>query len=297
MGMSEAIFADGWEVAGSDDILQYWLKGKDGASTEKPPKVDISSHAWQAQLQDGDIWSWTMQERKQAYATWRDRMTSELIKDLMDAQRRYSELLDEMNGVRDGADVEVLRNAQVIGMTTTGVVKHRHKIAAVSPKALICEEAGEVLEAQLMACLTQSCQQMISIGDHQQLRPHIAVYDLSVESKRGQQYRLDVSMFERLVSTTNGGGGAPWWTLTQQHWMRPEISQFVRTLFYPRLRDAEETKTYSSIKGVDKNVFFVSHTYPEDGAAGVRSSSSSRRRFARTRTRSKSSTSSGCCAT
>lgn len=265
MERNDILFDGEWSIAGSTDILDYWLKGMDGAPTRTAPPVDYSGEYWHPRLQQEDMWNLTRYERQMALKSWRQALWLELQLEFRDAQRRYTEVLEELSAVRDAADVAILRQAQVIGMTTTGVAKHRHKIAAVGPKVLVCEEAGEVLEAQLMACLTQSCQHMILIGDHQQLRPHIAVYDLSVESKYGQKFRLDVSMFERLVSPSNGGAQISWWTLTQQHRMRPQISQFVRTLFYPNLRDAEETHRYPNVKGVNKNVFFVNHNHPEDG--------------------------------
>ncbi|TMW58314.1 hypothetical protein Poli38472_011902 [Pythium oligandrum] len=255
----DQLFDDGWNVAGCDNVLDYWLDGIDNPPPRRGRQRNVDLHR-------GDIWSWSVPERKQVYAYWQRELLAGREDEVVKAQKKYDRILTELNGVRNRADADALQNAQVIGMTTTGVAKHRQKIAAVNPKVVICEEAGEVLEAQLMACLTPSCQQMILIGDHQQLRPHIAVYDLSVESRRGQKYRLDVSMFERLVSQ-DSGTGVPMWTLTEQHRMRPQISQFVRTLFYPRLRDAAETEVYESVKGIDKNVFFVNHTCPEDGAA------------------------------
>ncbi|CAI5747321.1 unnamed protein product [Peronospora destructor] len=51
--------------------------------------------------------------------------------------------------------------------------------------------------------------------------------------------------------------------------MRPQISQLIRMLFYPEVRDARETLEYPPILGVDKNVFFVNHNHPEDVASGV----------------------------
>ncbi|RLN44189.1 hypothetical protein BBJ29_003229 [Phytophthora kernoviae] len=164
------------------------------------------------------------------------------------------------------ADVEMLQRVQIIGMTTTGVAKNQKKIAAVAPRVVICEEAGEVLEAQLMTCLSPACQQLVLIGDHKQLRPHIADYNLSVESAIGKRFALDVSLFERLVAPASG---LPFWMLTEQHRMRPQISQLLRMLFYPEVRDASETKEYPPLLGVDKNVFFVNHNHPEDGASGV----------------------------
>lgn len=49
------------------------------------------------------------------------------------------------------------------------------------------------MEAHIITALTPSTQQLILIGDHEQLRPSTSVYDLA------KNYNLDVSLFERLV--------------------------------------------------------------------------------------------------
>jgi superfamily I DNA and/or RNA helicase len=59
------------------------------------------------------------------------------------------------------------------------------------------EEAGEILEAHLIAALSRHTQQLILIGDHKQLHPKLAVYDLERGSRKG--FDLDVSLSERLV--------------------------------------------------------------------------------------------------
>ncbi|KAL6233126.1 hypothetical protein BDW75DRAFT_252193 [Aspergillus navahoensis] len=82
-------------------------------------------------------------------------------------------------------------------------------------KVLLCEEAGEVLEAHLLTSLLPSLEQVMLIGDHQQLRPQIQNYDLSRESRTGNQYSLDRSLFERLVEPDEGVGRR----------MHPSISQ------------------------------------------------------------------------
>lgn len=38
---------------------------------------------------------------------------------------------------------------------------------------VICEEAAEVLEAHVLASLTRHTEQLILIGDHEQLRPKV----------------------------------------------------------------------------------------------------------------------------
>lgn len=63
---------------------------------------------------------------------------------------------------------------------------------------MIVEEAAEILEPHIVTALTRDCQHLILIGDHCQLKPSTTVYEL------GRKYRMDVSLFERLVK--NGVG-------------------------------------------------------------------------------------------
>lgn len=60
-------------------------------------------------------------------------------------------------------------------MTTTGAAQNQELVRALGARVVIVEEAGEVLEAHVLASLTSSVQHMILIGDHLQLRPRINV--------------------------------------------------------------------------------------------------------------------------
>lgn len=82
----------------------------------------------------------------------------------------------------------------------------------------LCIPVAEVLEAHVLAALSPQTQQLILIGDHQQLRPKTQIYDLAVESGKG--YNLDLSMFERLIRA-----GIPHHVLSEQRRMRPSISR------------------------------------------------------------------------
>lgn len=57
---------------------------------------------------------------------------------------------------------------------------------------------------------------------------------LAADSGRG--YNLDVSLFERLVKQRS----VPVHALAEQHRMRPEISQLIRSTIYPQLRASWE---------------------------------------------------------
>ncbi|KAF0547348.1 P-loop containing nucleoside triphosphate hydrolase protein [Gigaspora margarita] len=89
-------------------------------------------------------------------------------------------------------------------MTTIGAAKYQNLICSVGPRIIVCEEAGEVLEAHILSALTPEAQHMILIGDHNQLRPHCATYNLTCDSKIGINYALDKSLFERLHFIRNG---------------------------------------------------------------------------------------------
>ena len=81
-----------------------------------------------------------------------------------------------MDDIYDEECRKVLLKDDVIGMTTNGVAKFQSLIKSIDPIIIICEEAGEILEAHILSALTPSTQHLILIGDHNQLRPNIATY-------------------------------------------------------------------------------------------------------------------------
>lgn len=164
--------------------------------------------------------------------------------------------------------------------TTSGAAIHANVFAAFNPDVVIVEEAGEVLEAHILANLWEA-KQMILIGDHEQLRPKVETYDLTIAAGKG--YSLDMSLFERLVLHTD----LPLKTLRLQHRMRPEISQLVRVQTYPNLKDAQGVEEYPSVRGIDSNVLFIDHDFPEDqlrGAGSVTKTSAWNQQISRSKT-------------
>ena len=82
-----------------------------------------------------------------------------------------------------------LQMVRVVAMTTTGAAKYKSLLKQVNAEIMIVEEAAEVLESHLITAITPSMKHIILIGDHQQLRPPINVYEL------GRDYNFDISMF------------------------------------------------------------------------------------------------------
>jgi len=135
---------------------------------------------------------------------------------------------------------------------------------------MICEEAGEVLEAHLLTALLPSVEHAILIGDHLQLRPRVENYELSRENHNsGDRYSLDVSLFERLVNPRSArGSGLPYTTLETQRRMHPSIARLVRDTLYTHVKDAPIVSHYPKMLGMKKRLFWSDHVHYEHGTEG-----------------------------
>ena len=165
----------------------------------------------------------------------------------------YAAACEEYQQARTKLDYAVMRKTHVVGMTTTGASKYHNILQKLRPKIIIFEEAAEVFESHIVTTLTASTQQIIMIGDHQQLRPKPNDYHLATDCN------LEVSLFERLIKNK-----LPFATLEVQHRMRPEIAKLISPHIYPDLINAPNVEEYKDMEGVKHNVFFINHNVAED---------------------------------
>lgn len=70
----------------------------------------------------------------------------------------------------------------------------------------------------------------------------------------GKKYQLDVSLFERMVNNE-----IPSYVLAEQHRMRPEIAGLVAPAIYKHLRNHPSVMNRPDVRGVDANVFCITH--------------------------------------
>lgn len=198
-------------------------------------------------------WNMNKKDRKTFLQQILDGERKVLIEKLIRACHAYDAAVEQLQVGRRRMKLEILQNRRVIGCTTTGAAKFHKEILASRAGVLLVEEAGEVLEAHILSCLTDNIKQVIMIGDHKQLRPKVNTYSFTVESGRGHDFNR--SLFERLIL-----GGLPFSTLELQHRMRPEISTIIRKLIYPSLRDDKVVLSYPNVMGLQKNLCFVNHS-------------------------------------
>ncbi|XP_072013675.1 NFX1-type zinc finger-containing protein 1-like [Amphiura filiformis] len=214
-----------------------------------------------------NVWTVPAMTRWQLYRYWmskyRKRQAEILFEKQETGQETYERLVGQLKEIRTEEDLAILNGSKVIGMTTTGAAKYRSLLQRIKPRIIVVEEAAEVLESHIITTLSRDCQQLILIGDHQQLRPNPTVYELA------KDFKLDISLFERMVDN-----GLPCQKLIQQHRMRPEISGIMKLKhFYPNLLDHSKVKLFENIKGVGTNVFFLDHDKLEARADDTKSHS------------------------
>ncbi|KAK7402461.1 hypothetical protein QQX98_011788 [Neonectria punicea] len=202
----------------------------------------------------------TNAERRQLHRHWIKTIRDPIITKLSRLQENYDEAVKNRDQIRGDVDLRCLHEADVVGVTTTGLARNLDLLRKLRCKVMLCEEAGEVLEAHILTALLPSVEHAILIGDHLQLRPQIQNYDLQSTNPRGQQFSLDMSLFERLVQPPHETDlRVPYSILETQRRMHPYIAELVRSTLYPSLKDADTVKAYPEIMGMKKRLFWFHH--------------------------------------
>lgn len=207
----------------------------------------------------------TIEERQVLLGRWAEEVQQEACETIIglvsDAEKSHRQI----DTIHAEIDRQAMKNADVIGLTTSGVAMHIESLQRIRCKIVICEEAGEVMEPHILPALLPSIEHIVQIGDHQQLRPVIRNFlNLSVESKEGRLHQLDRSQFERLALGHCNRSLLPIVQINVQRRMRPEISNLIRETIYKSLIDHESVTRLPYVVGFRKNLFWINHNSPED---------------------------------
>ena len=239
-----------------DFLWNCWIKGEafpDWLRAYLPTDIPIHFE---------ELWALPYIARLVMSAAWRRVIMESDTESFSTEVDEYNRLTQERQRVQQEQDMKILKDARVIGATTTGAAQFKDLLSLKAADVVIIEKAGEVLEAHVLSALQPAAtKHLIMIGDHQQLRPKVESFQLTTVSGGG--YNRDCSLFERLVLSK-----LPYVTLGVQHRMRPEISELIRNQTYPLLEDHPSVKNFPGVKGVTKNVVFIDHRVLEDGEMG-----------------------------
>ena len=209
-----------------------------------------------------DMWALPLRERWRMYNCWASSFCDERSAFVKYLSREYNQCSSRLNELNSEKDYRILMRARVVGMTTTGAAKNRRLLQRIHPRIVIVEEAAEVMESHVVTTLSPRCDHLIMIGDHQQLRPNPTVYALA------KRYHLDISLFERMVKNDLHCD-----QLTIQHRMRPDIVKLIVPHVYKSLINHESVLEYENIRGINGNLFFVTHSEAEKSVDDTKSKS------------------------
>ncbi|KAM0540826.1 hypothetical protein ACHAO7_010897 [Fusarium culmorum] len=261
---------DGWKtvIHQPEMVIHRWLQG--GINTGANPRQ-------LEQLKHIPLQSLSKDERTILHRHWVKSIRDPIIIKLARLNKQYNDNVTHKDEIRGDIDLRCLNEADIVGITTTGLARNLNLLRKLRCKVLLCEEAGEVLEAHNLTALLPSIEHTILIGDHLQLRPQIQNYDLQSTNPRGKQFSLDVSLFERLVEPSHDTAvKIPYSVLETQRRMHPSIAELVRSTLYPSLKDSENVKEYPQVVGMRRRLFWFDHDHPETANDNNESTSTSK---------------------
>ncbi|KAL9119512.1 MAG: hypothetical protein Q9187_003935 [Circinaria calcarea] len=236
-------------------VVESWLRGA--------PKK-LTSNRSVAQLSAISLREMSASERGILHKHWIEQRSAQLTDDLIHALDSYHGSKSALDKCHSELDLRCLREAHIIGVTTSGLARNIELLQRVRAKVMLCEEAGEVLEAHTLTAFLPGVEHAILIGDHEQLRPQINNYELQHDNPRGKRYSLDISLFERLVRPQMGNLQVPLSTLKTQRRMHPSISELVRVPLYPDLQDHPSVLGYPEVDGMRDRLYWLDHQEKED---------------------------------
>ena len=236
--------ADGWQMSTDEKKHRKKVLCQRLANARAMSEEEANAITDVRQLPVNDRW--------RLYHFWLKEFRSRLREKTQHMATVYHNAAQRLQEIYGQTDLAVMKRMKVIGMTTTGAATYQHIIQQLAPPIVIIEEAAEVLEAHVITALNPDCKHLILIGDHKQLRPSPAVYELAC------RYHLDLSLFERMINN-----GLDCVMLSTQHRMRPEISLLVKPI-YPDLKNDDSVLNYPVVRGATHNLFLIDHQQCED---------------------------------
>ena len=256
---------DGFEMVGRHPF-EIWRTDDAMAATlgsQAHPPLSLAETRDLVARATTSVYSLSNRERLLLLDTWVQKIQSQASDAIYEDVRSADSTQKHIHDIHEEVNRRILQDADVIGITTTGLAQRIALLQRIRSKVVICEEAGEVLEAHMISTLLPSVEHFIQIGDHQQLRPKVD-WSLSMESKRGALHQLDRSQFERLSVGEHGRPKVPVAQLNVQRRMRPQIAGLIRETIYPKLVDHISTLQLPDVIGMRRNVFWLHHDNPEE---------------------------------
>lgn len=78
--------------------------------------------------------------------------------------------------------LKLLQKAKIVAMTTTKASIDHKLLHHLQPEMIVIEEAGGILESNVIACLTPNTKHLVMVGDYKQIGPMVRMYRSNLSS-------------------------------------------------------------------------------------------------------------------
>ncbi|KAJ3247215.1 hypothetical protein HDU77_008656 [Chytriomyces hyalinus] len=261
-----------------DDETEVFAEAPEDLNEDTEGPLIIASHLWGWEMSIDDRWK-VCQGTIDMVATLKAAFDGVLRKEVNQTRR-------ELHYADVRARSKVYEGKSVIGGTIVGCISRLEPIRNTNPFAVLVEEASEVMEPLLFACLGTSTIKLEMVGDHLQLQP-----SMMSKFEFEQINKMNTSLFERLIRAPEGFK-VPSSVLSIQRRMRPNIADLTRNFYnditaitdhkrclsrkigedavvrhgQPRLLDSTESKGWE-VPGLSSNLFLWTHNGHEERAS------------------------------
>lgn len=183
-----------WSVGGDLDVFDTKLQadfaeflGKNnlkGANLAENAEIiasvlkDVIAQAKaNSERSDNNIWLLPLSERQKMLEKWASEIDqNKTASEIVDIHLQHQKSIAELKDARRSIETRCLAGKQVIGATTTAVATNWDLLKDMGIEVVLCEEAGQVMEAHTICTLLQTVEHAIFIGDPLQLRYVIFLY-------------------------------------------------------------------------------------------------------------------------
>lgn len=124
-------------ITGEDFLWKCWLKSKD-------PPVFLREKVM------GALWKLSPAERKAQKLMWQHQLYESEREEVALGLKTIKTARDELKGLQQITDANILSKARVIGCTTTKAAMCKSLLNGVGAGILLVEEAGEIREADIL---------------------------------------------------------------------------------------------------------------------------------------------------
>ena len=214
--------------------------------------LDAINKSYGAFCSEDILWDLSLEERAILVQLNISQKCDQLKKLFQDLTNQYKCKCLQLTELQNQHTATIMKDKKVIGMTITCAAIQQSLLKEIEPDIVLVEEAAEILEPQLVACIGTRTKYLLMIGDHQQLRPPVENYVLR------RDFSFDISLMERLINNQLTYG-----TLHIQSRQREELADLLKDIYPNLISNTERVSLNEKASSIAESCFFWDHKYPE----------------------------------